>query len=75
MPPATLREDACAYARQNGLFDPLEASQPSTVEYARSGHGFTVKVRELRAPGRSGTLHFRSDGKPSMWSLDGLGGV
>ena len=74
-----IRESAEKVAIDCGLVPPFHVTGPTRMDYNRSGHGYTVTLTEVNGPpgkrARMGSALFQSDGKFSMWTLDGvLGG-
>lgn len=70
-----LMKRARAWAIENGLTGKLRVGTPTWVDYPQYGHGFHLTVAEEEGKKRSASAHFRSDGEPNMWSMDGRGGL
>lgn len=68
----SISESAAQWARECGFEGPLDVSPPTQIPYPRHGYGFLVTIREKENRGRLATAHFTADGKPSMWTRDGM---
>lgn len=68
----SISESADKWARECGFEGPLDVSTPTQLFYPVRGYGFLVTIREREGRGRLATAHFTAEGKPSMWTRDGM---
>lgn len=66
---------AAQWAESCGLKPPFDIAGPAREDYPRHGHGFVVKIQEQSGRRTMGTARFAEDGKPSMWTVDGVMGA
>jgi hypothetical protein len=65
---------ALDWSAECGLKGDIDAQGPERENYPREGHGWVVTLRERTGERRLATARFTSDGRRSMWTVDGKGG-
>lgn len=70
-----VRKAAVQWAEASGLKQPFVVAGPVKESFPRHGHGFVVTIQEQSGRRTLGTARFTEDGKPSMWTVDGVMGV
>lgn len=71
----SLRGAAASWAQEAGFKSPIEVIGPERVEYCQHGYGYVVRIQEsgkLTGRPRLGTATFTFDGRPAMWTVDGI---
>ena len=71
-----IRDKAAAWAERSGLKPPFSMTGPDRVDFPERGHGYVIVVQEAAGDSpRMGTARFDADGRPTMWSIDGIARV
>lgn len=67
-----LKEDARQWAVECGLKEPFVIDEPVKEPFPKFGHGYSIRINEMKGKERMATARYTHAGKRSYWSVDGL---